>query len=73
MADYNNMNRDELMTELNINCYYRDEMRDTLEKIKVLFNISMDEFPDDWNVGNDENFGDYIHGWLQEYKKLNYD
>mgnify|MGYP003115000250 CR=1 FL=1 len=64
---------DEVMTELNISSYYRDEMRDTLEKIKVLFNISLDNMPDDWNVDNDEHFGDYIYGSLQEYKKLNID
>lgn len=68
MTDYDNMNREELMNQLNYTCYYRDELRDTLEKIKVLFNISMDDLPNDWNVDDDEHFGDYIYGSLREYK-----
>ena len=48
--------------------YYRDELRDTLEKIKHLFNISLNNMPDDWMKENDEHFGDYIYGSLREYK-----
>tara|TARA_R100000935_G_scaffold57024_1_gene90016 strand:+ start:809 stop:1030 length:222 start_codon:yes stop_codon:yes gene_type:complete len=60
MTDFNNMNREELFTQLNYSEYYRDEMRDTLEKIKTLFNISFDDIPDDLDARNDEHFGDYL-------------
>ena len=68
MADYNEMNRDELIHELNIMSYYRDEMRETLQKIRLLFAMNMDEFPNDWNINSDEDFGDFIYGWLRDYK-----
>tara|TARA_R110002012_G_scaffold262054_2_gene444185 strand:- start:1363 stop:1599 length:237 start_codon:yes stop_codon:yes gene_type:complete len=73
MADYNEMDKDELLHELNVMSYYRDEMRDTLEKIRLLFTINMDDFPNDWNVNNDEDYGDFIFSKLREYKNNNED
>ena len=64
----NEMSIDELIHEINVMHYYRDELRDTLEKIKHLFNISLNNMPDDWMKENDEHFGDYIYGSLREYK-----
>ena len=71
MTDYENMDKLDLLHELNIIHYYRDELRETLEKIRELFNISLDDFPNDWNINNDEHYGDYIYGSLREYKNNN--
>tara|TARA_R110001592_G_scaffold363336_1_gene684333 strand:+ start:20179 stop:20400 length:222 start_codon:yes stop_codon:yes gene_type:complete len=68
MSNLNDLSMDQLINEINISHYYRDEMRDTLEKIKHLFNISLDNMPDEWTENNDEHFGDYIYGSLREYK-----
>jgi len=66
MTDLNNMNRDELIEELSVNAYYRDEMRNTLEKIKLMYNIDINNIPEGWSEDNDEHFGDFICGSLQE-------
>ena len=66
MTDYNNMNRDELIEELNVHAYYRDEMRNTLEKLKLIFDIDTNNMPEGWREENDEHFGDFICGALQE-------
>ena len=63
--DTNDTNDTDIHYELHISEYYRDEMRHTLEKIRDLFSMTMEDVPEDWDMTNDEHFGDAVYGTLR--------
>ncbi len=63
----NNLTKKQIIDELQLAEYFRDEMRQTLENIRELFHIDIN-MPDEWHYDNDEHFGDYIYDKLTEYK-----
>tara|TARA_R110002126_G_scaffold213314_1_gene359821 strand:+ start:43 stop:270 length:228 start_codon:yes stop_codon:yes gene_type:complete len=71
----NDMSKGEIVDHLQVAEYYRDELRQTLEKIKTLFNISFDvnEMNEaGWNEDNDEMFGDMLFCELNKIHKNNF-
>ena len=69
------MSKGEIVDHLQVAEYYRDELRQTLEKIKTLFNISFDvnEMNEaGWNEDNDEMFGDMLFFELNKIHKNNF-
>tara|TARA_R110000772_G_scaffold52272_1_gene119912 strand:+ start:111 stop:347 length:237 start_codon:yes stop_codon:yes gene_type:complete len=72
MGTINKLSKEEIIDRLQAAEYYNDEMRQTLEKIKFLFEIDIN--PDEMEAHNmhyhsDEDFGDVLYGKLCDYKK----
>lgn len=66
------LSKEEIINKLQMAEYYRDELRDTLEKIKTHFNITFDvnEMNEaGWNEDNDEMFGDMMYCELRRFYK----
>jgi len=55
----------DIVLQLQISEYYRDELRDALHKLKELFNIQFQDFPIEWDLNNDEHLADYIYGTIK--------
>ncbi len=63
-----NQTKQEIIDKLQITEYYNDEMIQTLLKIYSLFEMDLQDLPDDWNIECPEHLGDYVYGKLTEIK-----
>ena len=66
-----NLTKEEIITHLQVSEYYADEMRETLHKIQELFEISITSQElktHDWDIDNDEHYGDVLYHKLYDYK-----
>ncbi len=59
------MDKKDIVLQLQLSEYYRDELRESLHKLKELFNINFQDYPIDWDLNNDEHMADYIYGSIK--------
>ena len=64
-----NLSKNEIIDQLQISEYQRDAMRETLEKIQNLFNISItnqEMIDNNLNIHNDEDYSNVLYNKLSQ-------